>query len=45
MYGTIVAPNAKVLLNSESHLYGICIAREIMINSESAFHHDLNPKY
>ena len=43
MYGTIVAPNARVRLDGASQLYGTCIASEIVINSESEFHHDVNP--
>ncbi len=43
MYGVIVAPFARLIINSESHFYGRFIGRGAEINSDSGFHQDINP--
>jgi hypothetical protein len=39
-YGTILAPNARVLITSNFQLFGSCAARSVELDSNAFFHFD-----
>jgi hypothetical protein len=42
VYGTILAPNARVVLNSNFQMYGALMARSLDVHSNARFHFDEN---